>query len=473
MVKIVNNTSLNQPILLSSYSDWKPKHLALDWIHNLLYFIDDHSDIRVSNMFQLNQSVHLINRDQVTILKLFVCPKLSMLVWQEVEWNGMNYNSIQIAQQDGTEIRQIFHSQTFIQDIVLDQSNLLVYFVTNNFLGMISLKDYHQTESLPNGSRHVQKFPLFTDFSHFSILGTYILMLQYGNLGFQNLQNSNQVVAPSSKLSLTNLIQNEFRLIHAYSQPASHLVCTPEKSKICTDICLPNGYVAQFTCYCYNDNLCDEHGHHSFDNEQTESNQTLIISSGQNTLKDVQSNSILATVTSMKDEQRNKEHFISEDIWSRIEETTSNSIIVQNSTEITIQVQVSTISDISGNKIICFIRNLMVYCYNFTEKKNPTTFKPRDNQFTSIFKFILFFGSKFFYRVNKYNQTSSETLILNTNQLNSFEKWFHKNRTFLIIISMISLIVIIFLIILLSIFLASLIMKVPKIKKTIRYCHTI
>ncbi|KAJ6217449.1 hypothetical protein RDWZM_008606 [Blomia tropicalis] len=290
-----------------------------------------------------------------------------MLVWQEVEWNGMNYNSIQIAQQDGTEIRQIFHSQTFIQDIVLDQSNLLVYFVTNNFLGMISLKDYHQTESLPNGSRHVQKFPLFTDFSHFSILGTYILMLQYGNLGFQNLQNSNQVVAPSSKLSLTNLIQNEFRLIHAYSQPASHLVCTPEKSKICTDICLPNGYVAQFTCYCYNDNLCDEHGHHSFDNEQTESNQTLIISSGQNTLKDVQSNSILATVTSMKDEQRNKEHFISEDIWSRIEETTSNSIIVQNSTEITIQVQVSTISDIS-------------------EKKNPTTFKPRDNQFTLIMK---------------------------------------------------------------------------------------
>ena len=80
------------------------------------------------------------------------------------------------------------------------------------------------------------------------------------------------------------MIESEFTLLTQFSQPQSEQICSNfgfdikdddqnKNNKIlgtCHDLCLPNGYFAQYTCMCYNydhGKMCNDYGHHHYDND--------------------------------------------------------------------------------------------------------------------------------------------------------------------------------------------------------------
>src|SRR5699024_10721523 len=90
----------------------EPSQLVIDWIHDLLYLVVDQSEIVVGPIPDRSDSpesgavyrtASLISVPSRTIKKLAICPRLSQLVWHELEWTGDNLNHIRVTQQDGTE----------------------------------------------------------------------------------------------------------------------------------------------------------------------------------------------------------------------------------------------------------------------------------------------------------------------------------------------------------------------------------
>lgn len=133
-----------KPKLMIQYKWFKVSQMAIDWIHDLLYMVADKSDIIVTSIsahhpFSFTNTSLLMPFGSITIKKLLVCPGLSLLVWQEIDWFKENSNRIQVAQQDGTDMSTIYSSKTFIYDLQLDQINLAIYFITNEHLIIISL----------------------------------------------------------------------------------------------------------------------------------------------------------------------------------------------------------------------------------------------------------------------------------------------------------------------------------------------
>lgn len=176
LTSTINDSSVSLVDPVWTYTEWKPNQVVVDWVHDLLYLLVDHSAIYVSNMYQLDQSVLIIHRMSVSIKKLLICPKLSMIVWLEDEWDGVNVNSIQVAQQDGTEMKSIYLSSIVIHDIQVDQSTQSVYFITSDRMGVIPLKEHHQHGMMSVseiGSRNVMTFPVPHDTQYFAILSKF------------------------------------------------------------------------------------------------------------------------------------------------------------------------------------------------------------------------------------------------------------------------------------------------------------
>lgn len=137
-----------QPALDFAYL--KPSKIALDWINELLFMASKTGDIYAVDSGNVYSSsvVNLYSFSSVEITKLAVCPRLSLLVWSEVDWLGENVNRIRLGIEDGTEHGIIYQSHSFIYDLQLDQINLALYFVTNSHVGQISLYSLSHLRSL-------------------------------------------------------------------------------------------------------------------------------------------------------------------------------------------------------------------------------------------------------------------------------------------------------------------------------------
>src|SRR5699024_2884016 len=85
-----------------------------------------------------------------------------------------------------------------------------------------------------------------------STLGPYILYIRSGILTFHDLRGHSKSLTLPFRYSWSPVssVQNAFTLLHQYAQPTTEPICPqPDSpSSICKDLCLPNGYVARYTC---------------------------------------------------------------------------------------------------------------------------------------------------------------------------------------------------------------------------------
>src|SRR6218665_3178468 len=90
-------------------------------------------------------------------------------------------------------------------------------------------------------------------------------MIQYGELIIQDLRNDKKVKKRYFKNHrLNSIVQSQFLLSHDRSQSKMERICFEKDS--CEDICVPNGNIARYTCFCYHEPAsCRDYGHHSFD----------------------------------------------------------------------------------------------------------------------------------------------------------------------------------------------------------------
>lgn len=130
------------------YKSIKPTQIAVDYVHDLVYLVANELDIFAAELnHDPTQTVLLFSFHSVKIMKLLVCPRLSLLVWSEIEWHGTNLNKIRVGLQDGTQHITVYQSKLLIYDIELDQTSLELYFLTDK-LGQLSLSSLSHYRTL-------------------------------------------------------------------------------------------------------------------------------------------------------------------------------------------------------------------------------------------------------------------------------------------------------------------------------------
>ncbi len=247
----------------------KPICLAIDWVHDLIYWIDiKSSTINVVNIMKPESPLLLINLGEDKVTQLVINPMKTALIWVK---NG-DSPAVMQSFQDGSN-QNVLYSAKAASHITIDFETERYYFIVKSYEALYSIDFQGINEQIHIYSSFltiVNDMSLLNDDLYFTIDEALVRMRGlYINLKPLDLvlisSKFNDSVHNFNFSSRTpKLFRQEIygvKLIDPSIQPNFTNKC---ESANCPYLCLPSGNVVGFRCICptdssFNPNYCEVH----------------------------------------------------------------------------------------------------------------------------------------------------------------------------------------------------------------------
>jgi hypothetical protein len=233
----------------------KPICLTIDWIHDLLYWIDIKSNtINVVNIFEPQLNLLLINLDEEKVTTLVVNPMKSVLIWIR---KGVS-SAIMESFQDGSNIRVLYDNSP-ASHITVDFDAERYYFIDKNYWTLYSIDfkgDNEQFHIRDSFLSIVNDMSVLNDDLYLSIDEAMVRLpkISIGQKKFDFMLisskfNDSENFFNSSIKSQKSYRQEIYRvkIVDPLLQPNFTNKC---ESANCSYLCLPSGNIYGFRCIC-------------------------------------------------------------------------------------------------------------------------------------------------------------------------------------------------------------------------------
>lgn len=223
-----NSLSLMRETLLFNINYTDYSKLAYDWVHNLLYFNENH-EIHVINIFK--PSVRFIVRKRVAFIRdIIVNPIDSFIVWSQWEENGKN-PKIMKALQDGSNASLLIDSDIkYPYSLTFDLQMKRIYWIDKWYKNLCSIDYQGKNRILINTDGN-----LFS--STFSMQVFHDIIFWTNEILDSVLATSRNIANKESKIILTMDTDIEaIQIIHKTKQPQAFNKCLHAS---CSHLCLP------------------------------------------------------------------------------------------------------------------------------------------------------------------------------------------------------------------------------------------
>jgi hypothetical protein len=233
----------------------KPICLTIDWIHDLLYWIDIKSNtINVVNILEPQFNLLLINLDEEKVTTLVVNPMKSVLIWIR---KGVS-SAIMESFEDGSNIRVLYNNRPALH-ITVDFDAQRYYFIDKNYWTLCSIdfkgsdEQFHIRDSFLS---IVNDMSVLNDDLYLSIDEAIVRLpkISIGQKKFDLMLisskfNDSENFFNSSIKSQKSYRQEIYRvkIVNQLLQPNFTNKC---ESANCSYLCLPSANIYGFRCIC-------------------------------------------------------------------------------------------------------------------------------------------------------------------------------------------------------------------------------
>lgn len=228
------------PRVLIEHGSVSNDGLAVDWIHNLIYWTDTHHNtIEVANVSKPSDRTILFNTQLDEPRAIAINIMESFIVW--TDWG--EHPKIERASADGSD-RKLLVDQNIIwpNGVTIDLIIRRIYWIDAKEHGLYSMnydgKDRRTILKSAIAIRHPFNIDVFEDWVYFTDWETESLKRvdKFGRNSTANtlLDSVNGIVAT--------------RVLHSYKQP--HIVQSHCLEAKCSHLCLPKPYAGQHRCAC-------------------------------------------------------------------------------------------------------------------------------------------------------------------------------------------------------------------------------
>ncbi len=237
----------------------KPKCLTIDWIHDLLYWIDIKlNTINVVNIRKPEMNLMLIDLNEDDVTSLVVNPLKSVLIWNK---NGISPKIMQ-SFQDGSNQRVLYGSGSRSRSathITVDFESERYYFIDKTYWSLYSIDFQGSDEMLhirENFFSIVNDMSVLNDDLYLSIDEALVrlpkISLSQKKIDF--ILISSKFNDSENLLNTSSISQKSFRpeiyrvkIVDPLLQPNFTNKC---ESTNCSYLCLPSGNIVGFRCVC-------------------------------------------------------------------------------------------------------------------------------------------------------------------------------------------------------------------------------
>ncbi|RWS27456.1 low-density lipoprotein receptor-like protein, partial [Leptotrombidium deliense] len=204
--------------------------IAIDWIHNLVYWTDTGKNtIEVADVLRPQYRATIISTDLDEPRGIVLNVMESFIVWSD--WGESP--KIEYAMQDGSNRKTLIDKDiVWPNGIAIDYVSKRIYWVDAKRHSIESC-DYHG-----KNRRVVLKSNVYVD--HPFAIDVFEDSVYWSDWNLEAIFEANKFHAKSSEVKkladVTSVM--DLKLLHSYKQPVSHNRCVSQK---CSHLCLPNG----------------------------------------------------------------------------------------------------------------------------------------------------------------------------------------------------------------------------------------
>lgn len=218
--------------------------LALDWTHNLLYFIQNKKKIFVAEIKNLSHDFLIANKILDIIICLSVNPIDSFIIWCEHS-HQTGSTVINKALQDGSNRTQIFELiEDYIRELVIDYSSKRLFWFSSLQMSSINFDG--------NDKRVISESESVFELYDFDVFGDYVYWTKF---------NRNEIFRASvagfetyeTNVTL-NLATYKFQIVSNSKQPKGINQCLDSE---CSQFCLPVHQIT-YRCICFDKQNCSQ-----------------------------------------------------------------------------------------------------------------------------------------------------------------------------------------------------------------------